>query len=216
MPAEQQEQLPEENIFMYCDKVNEGAFTKLTNDYNFRYLYRTELEIWKSLPFDSDYTEANKLYMADYYNRAYKIRENEFYAKCVVVCNKDNEIIGSCFLWKLDEKINTLHWLKIKKEYEGKGIGRALISKVLENIEEIDLPVFLHTQPGSYRAIKLYCDFGFKIISNEKIGNRINNIDKCITKLEENMPKKYFKKIRYIKLSGEYLDIIEEKGLNDF
>jgi ribosomal protein S18 acetylase RimI-like enzyme len=211
-----EEQLPEDNIFMYCNKINKEAFTILTDEYNFRYLYKTELEIWKSLPFDDNYTETYEDFMTDYYNNVYKIRENEFYNKCIVVCNKNDEIIGSCFLWKLDEKINTLHWLKVKKEYEGKGIGRALISKILENIRKTDLPIFLHTQPGSYRAIKLYSDFGFKIITNDKIGNRINNIDKCITKLIENIPEKYFRKIKYIKVSKRYLDIFEEKNLNDF
>ena len=216
MLKEYKEQLPEDNIFMYCNKVNKKAFTILINEYNFRYLYKTELEIWKSLPFDSNYSETHEYFMTDYYNRVYKIRENEFYDKCIVVCNKNNEIIGSCFLWKLDEKINTLHWLKIKKEYEGKGIGRALISKILENVSKTDLPIFLHTQPGSYRAIKLYGDFGFKIITNEKIGNRTNNVDKCKTKLKENMSKKYFKKIKFTRVSKKYLDIFKEKNLNDF
>ena len=210
------EQLPEDNIFMYCAKVNKRAFAKLANEYNFRYLHKTELEIWKSLPFDENYTEIYKSFMTDYYNRVYKIRENEFYDKCIVVCNKINEIIGTCFLWKLDEKINSLHWLKVRKEYEGKEIGRALITKILENIGKKDLPIFLHTQLGSYRAIKLYSDFGFKIITNDKIGNRINNINMCITKLKENIPKKYFKKIKYIRVSKKYLNIIKEKNLNDF
>ena len=216
MMNDYKEQLPEDNIFMSCNKVNKKAFNILTNEYNFRYLYKTELEIWKTLPYDNNYTKIHEYFMTDYYNRVYKIREKDFYDKCIVVCNKNNEIIGSCFLWKLDETINTLHWLKVKKEYEGKGIGRALISKVLENIRETDLPIFLHTQPGSYRAIKLYGDFGFKIITNEEIGNRINNIDKCKTILSDNMPKKYFKKMKFTKVSKKYLNIIREKNLNDF
>ena len=86
----------------------------------------------------------------------------------------------------------------------------------MENIKKTDLPIFLHTQLGSYRAIKLYSDFGFKIITNDKIGNRINNIDKCKTKLKENMLKKHFKKIIFTRVSKKYLDIFKEKNINDF
>jgi ribosomal protein S18 acetylase RimI-like enzyme len=207
--------MDEKNIFMCCEKINKKALTQIPDGYIIRTLYKTELETWKSLPFDNNYTGIYKKFMDDYYNRVYKIRENEFYNKCIVVCDKNNEVIGTCFLWKLYE-INTLHWLKVKKEYEGKGIGRALISKATENINKDDFPVFLHTQPESYRAIKLYSDFGFKIITNKKIGNRINNINECITILKEKMPKEYYRNIKYKRISKKYQKIIEEKNINDF
>jgi ribosomal protein S18 acetylase RimI-like enzyme len=170
--------MPEQNIFMYCDKINKKALTQMPNEYSIRNLYETELELWKALPFDNNYTATYKNFMDDYYSKVYENRENEFYNKCIVVCDKINEVIGTCFLWKFYE-INTLHWLKVRKEYEGMGIGRALISKILENTNKDDFPIFLHTQPKSYRAIKLYSDFGFKIITNKIIGNRINNINEC-------------------------------------
>ena len=209
-------QIPEKHIFMYCEKMNEMAFTQLSREYKLRNLLKTELEEWKSLPFDGNYTEEYKGFMDNYFDNVYKIREKEFYNKCIVVCDKNNEIIGTCFLWKFHEKINTVHWLKIKKEYEGKGIGRALFTNVVENIDNNDLPIFLHTQPESYRAIKLYSDFGFKIAMNNKIGNRINNINDSIEYLKKNIPKKYFDKIGYINIPEKYLKIIEDNNINDF
>jgi ribosomal protein S18 acetylase RimI-like enzyme len=200
---------------MYCDKINKKALTQMPNEYSIRNLYESELESWKALLFDNNYTETYKNFMDDYYNRVYKNRKNEFYDKCIVICDKRNEIIGTCFLWKL-YGINTLHWLKVRREYTGMGIGRALISKIMENINKDDFPIFLHTQPESYRAIKLYSDFGFKIITNKKIGNRMNNTNECKIILKEKMPKEYYKKIKYKKISSKYLKIIDENKLNDF
>jgi len=105
---------------------------------------------------------------------------------------------------------------EIKKEYEGKGIGRALFTNVVGNIDNNDLPIFSHTQPESYRAIKLYSDFCFKIAMNNKIGNRINNINDSIEYLKMNIPKKYFNKIGYINIPEKYLKIIEDNNINDF
>ena len=52
-------------------------------------------------------------------------------AACLPVQKRDLPV-GTCFLWKAYGKLDTLHWLKVKPEYEGKGIGRALIARVLQ------------------------------------------------------------------------------------
>ena len=51
-------------------------------------------------------------------------------------------------------------------EYEGKGIGRALLSYVMQSLPQNEYPVFLHTHPASFRAIKLYSDMGFKLLTD--------------------------------------------------
>ena len=216
MLEKNKEEIPKDNIFMYCEKINLKALKPIPKGYFIRNLSKNELEIWKSLPFDGIYTENYKKIMDDYYNNVYRSNENIFYENCMVVCNDKNEIIGSCFLWKFYDMINTLHWLKIKKEYEGFGIGRGLITKLFENLSKNDFPIFLNTQPEGFRAIKLYGDFGFKIAKNYKIGKRLNNINDCLPKLKENMPEEYFMNIKYGYIPNEYLKIMEEYNINDF
>jgi ribosomal protein S18 acetylase RimI-like enzyme len=208
------DKMPDKNIFMFCENVNIKAFSIMPEGYSIRNLKKDELEIWKSMPFDGNYTEIYKKIMDEYYNKVYLKRENEFYEKCTVVCNKNNEVIGTCFLWKLSDKINTVHWFKIVKGYEGKGIGRALFSGLLKSTN--DFPIFLHTQPESYKAIKLYNDFGFKIITDPEIGNRKNDINECLPILRENMPKEYYERLNFKELPKYYLDLIHELNINDF
>jgi ribosomal protein S18 acetylase RimI-like enzyme len=147
--------------------------------------------------------------------RVYKNKENIFYNTCKVVC-KDSKIVGTCFLWKLNDKINTVHWFKVKKEYENNGIGRALLSYLFKDIKIGDLPIFLHTQPESYRAIKLYTDFGFDIATNEYVGTRKNDIGDSKIYLQQHMPQKDYKQLRYFEIPKQYIEIINEEQINDF
>jgi len=64
---------------------------------------------------------------------------------------------------------NTEHGIKLERfavlpEYRNKGIGDALVKKVLEDVVPVGRPVYLHSQ---LRACSLYQRHGF-IISGEK------------------------------------------------
>ena len=58
--------------------------------------------------------------------------------------------------------------------------------------------VFLHTQPSSFRAIKLHSDFGFAFLTDPIIGYRKNDLEECLTILKEHMPQKDFEKLQFI------------------
>ncbi|MCL2699925.1 MAG: GNAT family N-acetyltransferase, partial [Defluviitaleaceae bacterium] len=48
---------------------------------------------------------------------------------------------------------------------------------------------YLHTQPTSARAIKLYSDFGFKLITDPAIGHRKNYLAESLPYLEKVLPE---------------------------
>ena len=79
-----------------------------------------------------------------------------------------------------------------------------------------DYPVYLHTQPSSFRAIKLYSDFGFSLLSGNNFGVRKNDLDECLPILEEFMPKKYFQKLRIINAPKEFEDMVNKYDTNQF
>ena len=69
-----------------------------------------------------------------------------------------------------------LQWRKTRKEYENKGMGRGLLSVIMDELLQSDYPIYLHTQPDSFRAINLYTDFGVCFLDNKQIGKRKNII----------------------------------------
>jgi Acetyltransferases len=157
---------------MMCKELNSDALSELSKEYYVRNCGADELDIWKRIHYDDVETaDKNYRYMTKFYDDVYGGREAEFYNKCIFVCD-GNIPVGTCFMWEAYNNAATIHWFKVLKRYEGLGIGRALLSIVMESINENGYPVFLHTQPASFRAIKLYSDFGFHILTDPVIGRR--------------------------------------------
>lgn len=196
----EEKDIPDLNIFMMCDKVNENAFSNLDNTYYIRNCKKDELDIWKAFPFDNEEDKRNYYqFMNDYFKNVYGKREKEFFDRCLFVCEKKTDKpVSTCFIWKAYNKINTIHWFKTLKEYEGKGIGRALLTYLMKNLNEDELPVYLHTQPSSFRAIGLYSNFGFKIVTNPSIGYRDNHYKQSLEILKRFMRKDAFEKLKFI------------------
>lgn len=207
-------EIPDLNLFMVCRKPNQQAYSTLPVGYCFSLCRPDELDTWKRFPLDGnefdnpeDYLAFDR-YMTNFFNQVYSKQEDLFYSKCLFVRNEKGIPVATCFIWKAYHKINTLQWLKVKKEFEDKKIGRALITHVLSQLNPTDFPVYLHTQPASYRAIKLYSDFGFELISDPVAGPRANHLEKSLPILKEFMPEKEFKRLKFTPAPSEFLDTV--------
>lgn len=203
------EEIPDLHLFMMCEKINPKALSDLPNGFHVRNCRKNELDIWKAMPFDTiELTKQYYDFMTQYYDSVYSEKEELFYQKCLFVCNDEDKPIATCFAWKAYDKITTIHWLKVLKEYEGKGIGRALLSIVMKHLNQVEFPVFLHTHPNSYRAIKLYSDFGFNLLSDPIIGSRKNDLKECLPILKRYLPSRDFQNLRITKSPKFFLEIV--------
>ncbi len=196
---------------MMCAALNADALSELPAGYSVRTCRPDELDIWKAMPFDeAGLTEEYDRFMTDFFNTTYGGKEELFFAKTLFVCDKDDRPVATCLLWKAYGEFNTIHWFKVLKEYEGRGIGRALLSIIMRDLANSDYPVYLHTQPGSFRAIKLYSYFGFALLAGEKFGCRKNDLDECLPILEEFMPEKNFRNLKISKAPEEFEKTLEK------
>jgi ribosomal protein S18 acetylase RimI-like enzyme len=220
-----EEEIPDKNIFMMCETLNRNAFTKLPTGYLIRNCLPDELDTWKMMPFDdTNLAKEHDGFMSDYFTTTYGGQEKLFFAKTLFVCvsprerlhEQQNKPIATCLIWKAYNKFNTIQWFKVLKEYEGKGIGRALLSIVMQQLEPRDYPVYLHTQPSSFRAIKLYSDFGFSLLAGDKFGIRDNDLNDCLPILAEFMPKEYFQNLKITIAPKEFVDITSKYDTNQF
>lgn len=211
------EEIEEKNLFMMCNSLNKEAVSDIPNGYHIRLCQEDELDIWKAMQFDTD-EEAREYhdFMTDYYNQVYLRKGNLFFSRCLFICDQENTPIGTCFLWKAYDAIWTLHWFKVKKEYEGKGIGRALLSYVMASLPEEEYPIYLHTHPESIRALKLYSDFGFKLITDPFIGNRRNHLNECIPILETQMVNTDFKRLQFTPATAHFLKVSSASNIEEF
>jgi ribosomal protein S18 acetylase RimI-like enzyme len=212
-----EQEIPDKNIFMMCKELNHNSLTQLPASYSIRSCRPDELDIWKMMPFDdANLAKEYEGFMSDYFTTTYGGKEELFFARTLFVCDWQNKPIATCLMWKAYNEFNTIQWFKVLKEYEGQGIGRALLSIIMQELEIHDYPVYLHTQPSSFRAIKLYSDFGFSLLSGNKLGTRKNDLDECLLILENFMPKKYFQKLKIITAPKEFEDTVSKYDTNQF
>lgn len=208
--------IPDLNIFMMCEKVNTQAFTEIPSGFHIRNCRQEELDIWKKFPFDTESDKAEYYdYMTEYFNKVYLPYEDKFYSQCLFICDANDKPVATCFLWPAYQSVYTIHWLKVLKEYEGLGLGRAILTEIMKNIPREYYPIYLHTQPSSFRAIKLYTDFGFKILTDAKIGHRENNYKESLKYLEYFMAD-YYKSLKYTKSDGSFDELAQTSNINQF
>lgn len=198
------------NLFMMCRQLNRTALTELPDAYYVRCCRKSELDIWKAMPFDDPaLAEEYKGYMTDYFCGVYQDKGDLFFQKCLFACDEQDTPVGTCFIWKAYETVSTLHWLKVVQSHEGKGLGRALLSIVMKDLPQQDYPVYLHTQPSSFRAIKLYSDFGFSLLSDLIIGGRKNDLPEALPLLKAAMPQEFFDRLKMERAPEEFLSALK-------
>lgn len=66
-----------------------------------------------------------------------------------------------------------LHWVAVKREYQGQGIAKALISHTLQRLKELGYPsIKIPTQTNTWVAARMYLDFGFRPIPENAVNSR--------------------------------------------
>lgn len=204
------------NLFMMCPTLNRQALRPLPEGYTLRFCQKQELEFWMKFHFDTAEEKNSYLdYMKSFFQQVYAPFGDLFFRSCRFLCDPQGRPVGSSFLWKAYGTLPTLHWLKVQKGQEGKGLGRALLSQLLEPWEEY--PVYLHTQPGSFRAIKLYTDFGFQLLSGpDKIGSRENQLSLSLPYLKERMFPGAFKALAFAPAPQALLEAASRSEISEF
>lgn len=114
-----------------------------------------------------------------YFAKTYLGRPGLLARRGIFVSDKESGgLVGACIAWFDDQNgvpVSSLHWLITKEAYQGRGIGSTLIAAALNIYEQENaFPVYLHTQPWSYQAIRLYHKFGFRLIKRESFAGYEN------------------------------------------
>lgn len=212
-----EDEIPDYNIFMMCEQLNKQAVAELRPPYYFRNCRPEELERWKAFPFDSDIVpEAYAAYMNQMVNDSYGGQMDTFFHNTLFVCTQAGQPVATCSHWKAYGTINTIHWFKTVKAYEGQGIGRALLTAIMRRFQPSDYPIYLHTQPGSFRAIKLYADFGFCLLRGGQLGTRRNELEQSLPILQEFMPQHAFASLKITDTPADLIKLLAHETTIQF
>lgn len=129
-----------------------------------------------------------------YFQDHYLPAKDEVLSRVVFLRNGAGEKIGTLSSWwnyTDDSRNSSLHWVAIKPEFQGKGLGRPLINYGIKTQIELDgdCDIYIHTQTWSHRAIALYLKEGFHIIEKETFGGYKNDFEAALPFLQEKIGK---------------------------
>ena len=140
---------------------------------------------WAKLEYaigDFDSLEVAEKYFVETY-----LQKTESFPNILFAMNKDNEIIGSCIAWqdmRGTNSVSSLHWLVVDERYQRLGLGRALCIAVMNIYAKRGaLPVYIHTQAWSWKAILLSTSLGFKLQKTDAFSHYENEYEKAMIEL---------------------------------
>ena len=166
--------IPYKSIIMRCDSINRNAFSEAEECFSIvKYkpgMKSVWIEIQKAAGQFEGYSDAD---IADYFEKTF-------------LYDKGKRIVP------------VLHWLAVVPTHRNRGCARMLITYVLKYFEQKygNQAVYLHTQPESYQAIKLYNDFGFNITQEDSYGHAVNEYEDAMEILKEVMNSEAYKRLK--------------------
>jgi RimJ/RimL family protein N-acetyltransferase len=94
--------------------------------------------------------------------------------RCVFIENDRGEKVATASAWHAYSGIRRdpiLHWVAVNPNYQGLGLGKAVVSKVMRLMKDIegDRDFYLHTQTWSHVAIRVYMKSGFYITGEKDL-----------------------------------------------
>ena len=130
------------------------------------------------------------------YEKGWARLEFSLYSNILFALNENNDVVGSCIAWqdmRGASAVSSLHWLVVDEKYQGIGLGRALCIAVM-NIyaEQGNMPVYIHTQPWSWKAIMLYHSLGFNLQKTDTFSHYLNEYEKAIAELRKNITEEQY------------------------
>ena len=91
---------------------------------------------------------------------------DEMEKRSVFIDTNEGKSIGTATAWYnnefMDGTFGRLHWVGIHQDFQGKGLGKPLVSAAMNCLKQFHAKAYLTTQTTSAIAIKIYLDFGFE------------------------------------------------------
>ena len=112
------------------------------------------------------------------WNKYYGDKEDELKKRMVFIENADGRKVATATAFYDIRGIDKsgdgwLHWVSVRREYQGRGLAKPLISHVLEIIRGLGYTrAKIPTQTTTWLACKVYLDLGFRPIPENAVHSR--------------------------------------------
>jgi len=151
----------------------------LPDGFSFRLYVPGDAKHWSEI--ETSVLEFDNVQAAEkYFSQDFLPHEAALRERMVFVVNKNGEYVATATAWWNDYKGRhqaSLHWVSVRPEFQGLGLGGAVVSKALSLFPTFEpgLDVYLHTQTWSHKAVRLYSKLGFHICRTDTLGHKNND-----------------------------------------
>ena len=186
--------IPFYNIILKCESFKPLDIT-LPKGYNLSHFKRGYEKPWAKLEHElgdfNSIIEAEKYFFEKYMSDIQRLKKQS-----VFLLDSNDEIVGFCLAWtdnKKDELVSSVHWLAVDEKNQGKGLGKFIFNETMKLFDKY--PVYIHTQPWSWKAILLYISMGFRIQKTDTFADYTNQYDLAVCELKKLLSVGQFEKV---------------------
>lgn len=159
-------------VFMIKDNLREYPEFTLPSGYDFCMYQEGFQSDWARIQAAVDHFGSINEAL-EHFEKEFLVHPDKLVQRCIFVKDARGSLIGTVSLWEgehFGETMPRVHWLAVHPEHQGKGIAKALMTRLLEVCNSLgyEKPLYLITQTWSYVAINMYLKFGFKPYLGEK------------------------------------------------
>lgn len=190
--------IPYKNIYMEIspEKISRISEPVLPDGFSFRFFTDGDEKHWARI--ESSVLEFDSAEKAEnYFKEGYLPFPDLLKQRCVFVLNPEGLPVATAIAW-IQNGSPWLHWVAVSPDYQGKGLGKAVIQKTLKIFSEKESgkSVTLHTQTWSHKAVRIYGDLGFFMLKDKnKPALRNNEYEEAMRILKEILDENTFRKL---------------------
>lgn len=159
-----QTNLPDVDVWMIHNALNQAPIHELPEGYSFRFYQEGDLEKWVEIQ-----NRADELFTAtaETFNRSLKGSADYLAQRIMFLVNSKGQDIGTITAWETKkltgDLLGQVHWVAIVPEAQGHRLAKPMMTAVCQKLIEFGhSKAFLSTNTRRIPALNLYLGMGFK------------------------------------------------------
>ena len=157
------EQIP---VTMVRDDLENLPDYALPGGYRVRTFRRGEERLWAEIEVSAGEFEGSLDLALERFDAEFGVDIEGMESRGLFLETDGGYAIGTATGWYnpdfLGQDYGRIHWVGIRPEYHGRGLGRPLVGAAMRRLAESHKRAYLHTLSPRLAAIRIYLDFGFR------------------------------------------------------
>lgn len=150
---------------------------ELPEGYRFVFYQSGDRDLWIDIEKSAKEFESYRQGLLSW-NKYYEGKDTELVQRMIFVENEAGEKVATATafydIYGRDKSgAGWLHWVAVRREYQGRGLSKPLISYVLSVMKNLGyMQAKIPTQTTTWVACKVYLDFGFVPVKENAVGSK--------------------------------------------